>query len=308
MFQVASHPAAFHLREHSSSTRRPSYDSHSRSQQPQNPALQLPRTLTRPPFTDISRDALAAAAPDLCAASVPIEFIRHGLRAKAPSMQAGIASLAPSHLPQNMSIPRDRLPSALTVPLCAPPHGVLPSYPTHALAISPASSKSSSGKASIFAVHSVVLAAHCAKLPPLPPARAPSASGAVTLPVLPFALPSPPAFTILHAYMYTHRVDAVLAALLPLPSSFLAPLSASSGSGAASTIAAALASPPHLHTLAAHLASHSSSNISTLLEHAAHVKELWQDMVALGMYDPPLWSALDLAWEVVLGAMNVVAQ
>ncbi|KAJ7079007.1 hypothetical protein C8R44DRAFT_824964 [Mycena epipterygia] len=39
--------------------------------------------------------------------------------------------------------------------------------------------------------------------------------------------------------------------------------------------------------------------------HAGHVKELWQDMVALGLSDAPLCNALDSEWEVVLGALNL---
>jgi hypothetical protein len=31
-------------------------------------------------------------------------------------------------------------------------------------------------------------------------------------------------------------------------------------------------------------------------------------MVALGVYDPVLWGAIDLVWEVVLGAMNLSMQ
>ncbi|KAJ6565529.1 hypothetical protein DFH09DRAFT_1314824 [Mycena vulgaris] len=59
-------------------------------------ALSLPRTLARPSFTGIARDALLAAAPEL--SGVPAEFIRHGLRAKAPQMLPGIAALVPSRL------------------------------------------------------------------------------------------------------------------------------------------------------------------------------------------------------------------
>ncbi|KAJ6464085.1 hypothetical protein C8R45DRAFT_840748, partial [Mycena sanguinolenta] len=271
-------------------------------------ALQLPRTLTRPAFTDISRDALAAAAPDLV--PVPSEFIRHGLRAKAASMQAGISSLAPSHLPA--SLPRDRMPSSLSVPLRAPPGGVLPSYPTHVLAIS-SKHGSSHAEASLFAVHAVVLAAHCAKLPALPPTLAPGGH-TLALPVLPITLPSPPAFSILHAWMYTGRLDAALASLLPLPPAFLASLasasssrsssSRSSSASAADIISATLRTPSALHPLQHHLFASAGGNVAALMDHAAHVKELWQDMVALGVYDPALWDALDLAWEVVLGGMG----
>ncbi|KAJ6565517.1 hypothetical protein DFH09DRAFT_1314814 [Mycena vulgaris] len=51
---------------------------------------------------------------------------------------------------------------------------------------------------------------------------------------------------------------------------------------------ATLASPPAPPALAPHLCAAGSSNLSTLMEHAGHVKELWQDMVALGVYDPEL--------------------
>ncbi|KAF8183021.1 hypothetical protein K438DRAFT_1975278 [Mycena galopus ATCC 62051] len=68
---------------------------------------------------------------------------------------------------------------------------------------------------------------------------------------------------------HTHHVDAVL---LPLPLSI-----------------------PHVH------------DIATLLEHAAHLKELWQNTIVLGVYDAPLWDALDLVWEVLQGGVDVVA-
>jgi hypothetical protein len=44
-----------------------------------------------------------------------------------------------------------------------------------------------------------------------------------------------------------------------------------------------------------------------LTSHAAHVKELWQDMATLGLYNCELWDTIDLAWEIVLEALNLVA-
>ncbi|KAJ2919721.1 hypothetical protein MD484_g690, partial [Candolleomyces efflorescens] len=46
-----------------------------------SPSVQLPRNLARPPFAEVSRDAIIATAPEL--ASVPVEYIRRGLRPKA---------------------------------------------------------------------------------------------------------------------------------------------------------------------------------------------------------------------------------
>ncbi|KAF7366853.1 Clampless protein 1 [Mycena sanguinolenta] len=100
-----------------------------------NPALQLPQTLTRSAFIDISRDALAtAAASDFYPTDVPSELIRHGLLAESSSMRVGKYVHAQSHLPS--SVPRDRMSGTLSVPLRAVPQGVLLSYPTHVLAIS----------------------------------------------------------------------------------------------------------------------------------------------------------------------------
>lgn len=122
----------------------------------------------------------------------------------------------------------------------------------------------------------------------------------MNMPVLPLSLPSPAAFSILHQFMYHHRLDAVLQALFPLPSAFLHNLSHQ-------TVQSTLASGTMLHQLSTYLCTSASSNLTTLTQHAAHVKELWQDMVALGLYDPELWDTVDLAWEVVLGAMNLAA-
>ncbi|KAJ6464698.1 hypothetical protein DFH09DRAFT_1295593 [Mycena vulgaris] len=96
-------------------------------------ALSLPPTLARPPFTDIGHHALLAAALEL--SGLPAELIRHRLCAKPPQMLAGIAALAPSHLPT--SLPRSYLPAALSVPLCASPGAAPVSYHTHVLAIAP---------------------------------------------------------------------------------------------------------------------------------------------------------------------------
>ncbi|KAJ6565611.1 hypothetical protein DFH09DRAFT_1363786 [Mycena vulgaris] len=204
---------------------------------PARPAGSLSRAHSpaRPPFTDIARDTLLAAAPGL--SGVPAEFIRHGLRAMAPQMLAGIGALAPTHLPT--SLPRSPLPGALAVPLRASPDPAPVSYSTHALPQQARAREESDAAHAIFPVHAV-------------------------------SSPTP---------------------LSSRP-----------------TLLATLASPPALHALASHLCAASASNPSALMGHAGHVKELWQEMVALGVYDAELWDALDLAWEVVLGALNLAAQ
>jgi hypothetical protein len=68
-----------------------------------------------------------------------------------------------------------------------------------------------------------------------------------------------------------------------------------------------LASGPRLHQLSIFLCAHAGSSLQTLTSHAGHVTALWRNTVALGLFDPELWDAMDLAWEVVLGALNLAA-
>jgi len=285
MFQVASHPTAFN---------RPAHPHHLTPIPPRStsPSVQLPRRLDRPRFCEVSRDAIMAAAPEL--AEVPAEYIRRGLLNDANKMLAGISSLAPSHLPS--SLPKSHLPPALAIPLRT--STTQPSYPTHVLAVS--SSKSLNDQAMVFPVHALALASHCALLPRLPPSHQQPHSPSLHLPVLPLSLPSPAAFSVLHSYIYNHRLEAVLKALFPVPSGFLQSVSHQA-------VRSALGSGTTLHQLSVYLCSSASSNLRTLTTHAAHVKDLWQTMAALGLYDPELWDTIDLAWEIVLGALNLAA-
>ncbi|KAJ7056595.1 hypothetical protein C8F01DRAFT_354494 [Mycena amicta] len=271
----------------------------------------LPSSFLVPSPADISPDALEAAAPEL--RGVPDEFIRHSLRSKAPAMLAGISTLAPSHLPQ--SLPRSRLPPALSVPVRANPQGT--ALPTHALAMSLATKTGrddGDAPTSLFPIHAVVLAAHCTKLPPIGPAATSSSSHSIALALLPLALPSPAAFRIIHMWLYSSRVDAVLSSLLPnaLPSTFIERLAstytqAPSSPGSPSLLSSTLETRSTIHALSAHLCTFSAGNLTALMTHASHVKELWQDLVALGIHDPGLWAAVDVVWDVVLGAMNIAA-
>ncbi|KAJ6491483.1 hypothetical protein DFH09DRAFT_1453377 [Mycena vulgaris] len=102
----------------------------------------LPPVHAHAPFTDIARDALLAAAPEL--AGIPAELICHGMRAKAPQC----SPVSPPDPSRAATYP-PRSPSPCVRPLGAAPV----SYPMHM----------------IFPVHAVALAAHCAKIPRLPP-------------------------------------------------------------------------------------------------------------------------------------------
>lgn len=300
MFQVASHPTSFTQPRHH---REPSH------QQPHpQQALQLPRQLDRPAYVEIPREVIAAVAPEL--ANVPAEYIRRGLGPKAneyvspslcysskliPSscrMKAGIQMLAPSHLPK--CLPRNRLPESLNVPVL----GAGGTLPTHILAVS--SSKTPGDQALIFAVHGVVVASHCATMR-LPPSFPPSPSGVLKLPVLHISPPSAHAFVVIYDWMYNHRVDAVLRALCPVPEAFLGKLRKEGHSAVVQTSE----SRSVVWQLASFVCEQEDGDVGRIMRHVGHVKDLWQDVIALGIHVPELWDTMDLTWKVLLGALNL---
>ena len=214
-------------------------------------------------------------------------------------MLSGIAALSPSHLPSSM--PRSQLHHTPSLTIPVRPSGSSPSYPTHILALSKSSS-SSDPSVTLMATHALILASNCASLPRLPPSVSSHGSNvSVTLPILPLTIPAPAAFRPLHTFLYNHSAPQLLSSLLrAIPSSFLATLTSPQA------VRGTLASGPALHTLSAHLVS-SAPGMGALTDVAQNIAAVWRNAVALGIHDPEFWDCLDLAWEVVLGAMNLGA-
>ncbi|KAF7366873.1 hypothetical protein MSAN_00946000 [Mycena sanguinolenta] len=189
-------------------------------------------------------------SPDL--APIPSEFICHGLRAKAGSMQAGIRALA------------------LVLAAGSDVRDVEYSAEGGARRASRRTRTEQETRAYVPYTRD-------------PTQRPP-------LPVLPIALQSsgPLAF-------------AILAPCLPPPHP--APLPVLTEKHLPAMSSCRLSTPPPLSTLAVHLFSSIGGNFMTLLNYAAHVKELWKDMVALGVRCGTVGCA-GLAREVVLGGMG----
>jgi len=214
-------------------------------------------------------------------------------------MLSGISSITSSHLPS--SLPKHQVPSSLTLPIR---HNAHPgsTLPTHLLAIASSSKAAANEPVLLFPMHSIVLASQCSSFPRLPSSlHSTHSNSTIKLPVLPFTLPSPTAFRLIHSYLYTHALESILHALLPVPTSF-----AHNGL-AHHTVLSTLASPSALHQLSSYVVQAYGGDVQRVFGCAGHVKELWQDMVALGLNDPELWDTLDLAWEIVLGALNLAA-
>ncbi|KAH9077530.1 hypothetical protein EDB83DRAFT_2504056 [Lactarius deliciosus] len=248
------------------------------------PNLQLPRTLNRPAFTEVQRDAILAVEPNL--GQVPFEYIRKGLHARGEELMASInAAKVPPQLP------RTRLPASFDI---APTHGTPP--PTHILAVqsSPSSGRPVSDAVFLVPTHHIVLAAHCAHIPRLPVSRPQTrSSGAFAVPVMPLVVPHAEAFAPLHAFLVAHRLDRLMANLLPVPPAMLA---------ASRTGGASAAAGPFAHVSAPQVAY-----MSALMALTRTVSAIWRNACALGIFDRDLWAALDFSWEVILGAMNMVA-
>jgi hypothetical protein len=140
-------------------------------------------------------------------------------------------------------------------------------------------------RVTLYPVHALVFAAHCAHLPPIPHTNsaAPTEDGKkIVLPVVPFCLPNPPTFLMLLDYLYTKRGNYLLAALLPIlprgPKPSLTQLS---------------------QTLAA------SYPVHALLSFAAKVHGLWSNVVVLGVFDKKLSQIIEVAWKVLLDALAI---
>lgn len=258
------------------------------------PNLQLPRTLNRPAFAEVQRDAILAVEPNL--GQVPFEYIRKGLHARGEELMVSInAAKVPPQLP------RARLPASFDI---APRHGTPP--PTHILAVqsSPSSKHPVSDVVFLVPTHHIVLAAHCAHIPRLPVSRPQArSSGALAVPVMPLVVPHAEAFAPLHAFLVTHRLDRLTAALLPVPPAMLAATRAGGASAAAGPFAHV--SAPQIATFLA--ASAAGDKMSALMALTRTVSAIWRNACALGVFDRDLWAALDFSWEVILGAMNMVA-
>ncbi|KAJ6588169.1 hypothetical protein B0H19DRAFT_1366850 [Mycena capillaripes] len=260
--------------------------------QPPYPSFELPRTLERPTLYSeaISRLTLDALAPDL--AELPLPFIQHQLSLHTKQMLAGLRDLQlPRMIPP---LPRP----TVTIPLPEDFSNVEPIYPTHVFAVSLPTALPGAPP-TLVPIHGIVFAANCTA-PILHGHSAPagdtnSPPGSLVLPVCPIVLPSVQALIALLTYMYGQRIQLLFAALFPLPASLTH-----------KAVKAALDCPDTRVKLATHLVC-AHPGIAHLLGYAARVREVWRTACLLGMYHTELWDSLDLAWELVIVALNIAA-
>lgn len=242
--------------------------------------ITVPRRLGRPETMEISEDALSAIL-DPSGPRVPAEYIRERMVDLTSEMFKAVQMCKPSFC-------RNSLPEQL--PMHIPSPDLI--APTHILAVSPYASPANQPKpVQLYPVHSLVLGAHCTKLPPFERVES-SASTAedssIMTPVRSICVPSPGQFPDLLAYLYTKDKTPLLRSLLPLGG----PLHN-------------LDDDATLRAFATHIGR--KFQVESLMETVFKIHACWSNVCSLGIFDKGLWEQIDRAWEVVLTAMSVSA-
>ncbi|KAH7100045.1 hypothetical protein BKA62DRAFT_708107 [Auriculariales sp. MPI-PUGE-AT-0066] len=159
--------------------------------------------------------------------------------------------------------------------------------------------------ATTIAVHHLFLASRCAKMFSLPTSVAtkPNAKGVVTLGVVVVPVPHIQAFILLVQYIYQSDVATVLGALLP-PSARTALISIRAATARSFGKQPENANPSSVRfsipTLGKAAAKDGARGILT---HVEMLHGLRSAAISLGVYDPPLYAVMDVAWDILTGAI-----
>ncbi|GJJ14741.1 hypothetical protein Clacol_009008 [Clathrus columnatus] len=153
--------------------------------------------------------------------------------------------------------------------------------PTHILAVH---SKQQNGLFTLYPVHALVVSTGCAHLPLLPdsPAIPPGAAmPELTLPVVSLSIPSPSMFQPILNYLYMRQNDVILDVLLPIEDNEVDPFIEMSKKQA------------------------EQFSVKELLINARKIWGLWANASALGIFDDHLFTTMEIAWEICIGALNI---
>ncbi|TFL03938.1 hypothetical protein BDV98DRAFT_590809 [Pterulicium gracile] len=229
--------------------------------------LTLPISLARPAFKGIQAEDLADI--DLSLSDVPPRHVRNIL-----------TSLFGQSIIQTIdSVKVDPIYAgnlAVTIPVHI--ENYLSDPPTHML--------------------DLVLASYCSNLPSLPLGTDEGAEvltdGSdrttlhITLPIVPFCLPSPSTFGTLLRFMYTRDLSDLHRALFPCAPSSFCQLS--------------IFETAALPRVQVHYAKKIADEYSelVLMKHLMRVFGLWRNMCVLEVDDETMWNTLDAAWFVLL--------
>ncbi|KAF7432659.1 hypothetical protein PC9H_004601 [Pleurotus ostreatus] len=249
----------------------------------------LPRVLPRQPFQEIPLSALAQFG-----AHTNVEYLRDSLPEFSSSFVSGLLAVKTS------AITTPTWPKELEVSVNAPAGAILPS---HLLAIyrQPPTKEGEKPvpptQVTVHPVHSLILAANCARIPVLEPSEPIRSSPfKTTLPVKPLGLPAPESFPLLQMYLYTKRQQSLQTSLLPVGCVLPPSLHPEAQTSPEEHTQAVLEAARHLaQTYTAH----------ALLQSIHKVMSLWQNVRALGIFDAGVWGVMDGVWELLLEALSM---
>ncbi|EPS98205.1 hypothetical protein FOMPIDRAFT_1127030 [Fomitopsis schrenkii] len=237
--------------------------------------ISIPGRLARPKYKRVPIEKALFMNEDL--REVPIEYIQDELARNGHKLLNVLDNISVPPL-----MPTNTIPSEVEIEVADAPADL----PTHMLAVYKKDlAEGERNAVTMLAVHRCIWDINCAHVPSLPPSDpTPTSCSAsfdavrLTVPIVPLGLPAPDAFRELLCYLYTKRADELAAELLPVP-----PPSAAAGDDAMDRFARSLASElPRVE----------------LLQRMAHVRGVWRNACALGVFDDGLWAALDMAWDV----------
>ncbi|KAJ8698820.1 hypothetical protein PTI98_005488 [Pleurotus ostreatus] len=227
----------------------------------------LPRVLPRQPFQEIPLSALAQFG-----AHTNVEYLRDSLPEFSSSFVSGLLAVKTS------AITTPTWPKELEVSVNAPAGAILPS---HLLAIyrQPPTKEGEKPvpptQVTVHPVHSLILAANCARIPVLEPSEPIRSS--------PFKTTLP-------------RQQSLQTSLLPVGCVLPPSLHPEAQTSPEEHTQAVLEAARHLaQTYTAH----------ALLQSIHKVMSLWQNVRALGIFDAGVWGVMDGVWELLLEALSM---
>lgn len=163
-------------------------------------------------------------------------------------------------------------------------------YPTHVLAVTNTKRDDTRGRVSLYPAHSVIFAAHCAKMPSFPPTlplpSEPSDLRSIRVPVFLINVPNPETFAALLIFLYVKNSMRLTMDLLPIRP------------------------PPTLFEDRSQIIRYASELAKTLTEAAlvrlaVKIHGFWQNVCAFVIDNEQLWDTLDVLWEVSLTSLAI---
>ncbi|KAI0922810.1 hypothetical protein AcW1_002627 [Taiwanofungus camphoratus] len=284
----------------------------------EGPSFQLPPKLIKPKIPQVEPSTIGNLEKEL--KDVPLDYVRKALVVWGSRMLGVFKTVY-------CEPPKTAMPKQVGVLMS---DGGLASCPTHVVAVSQYASPPSSPSARIsqvashrrettlYPVHAVVLAAHCARLPPFPESNprvkllkegSPtiSAASACRLPCVTICLPDHDTYGMLQQYLYTLNTGHLIFAMLALvernmqlgPEVRLVECAKVLNEWAATREEVVIAFSRELVARA---------NLLTVCQFARVVEGVYRNAIALGVSEEGLWTMIDFAWDVSIASMRMIDQ